>query len=257
MVNNMKQLIYYSSLSIFLLLSFNANSSECGVMQLKTNRSSGITVTANKCTEQSYVSMGTVFNLSSKGRLWLSSNPQEGADTEFQMICQNRSKNDFRLEFSDLASPWLSQESLKNCTGWVKNRLQCDGSNGEKNGVMCVLNITKVNKSNQLKRVQRTTSVKMRAITQLIRSEPVTVVIDKTKIIDTLTPEINLCKKLYQSDQMLTVNWAVQEAKAKNIKIMLSDKQSASKPLESCVKMVVETTSYPDFSEKTTFLTTF
>ena len=89
-VKNIKQLITFCFINLFLSISFNASGSECGVLKLQVNRSSGVSVKGNKCEELPNISRGTVFDISAKGRLWLKSNPAKPKKNEFQMICQNK-----------------------------------------------------------------------------------------------------------------------------------------------------------------------
>jgi len=248
-----KQIYIICFISVSLLFSGYVRASECGVMQLEKNRSSGVTVLANNCTEPPYISIGTVFSLSAKGRLWLKSNPSSFQDSEFQMICQNRTGNTLQLEFSEIFTPWLSQTKLNNCSGWINNKLSCEGPQGEKNGMYCVLSIIKPFVGNQSARVERTTSVKMRDINLLLQAQNKDVSIDKNKILESIKAEIKLCKKLNGITENSEASWSVLGTEVENLEI-----NSNNDPvLSECVETVITTFLYPVFSEKVIFKSTF
>jgi len=247
---NIKSSVCYLMVGVLFLMSYQANASECGVMQLQSNRSSGVSMENNDCQDQPYVSIGTVFDLSSKGRLWLKSNASKFKGSEFQMICQNRTMNSLRLEFSDMLLPWLSQSKLNNCTGWVDNKLSCDGINSEKGGILCALSFIKSNKSTKTKQVERTTSVKMRDIKSLLESKPV--ILDKQQILEAIKPELNLCKKINDTKQGLKVSWVVQEAVVSDIELTTSNKLN-KQVLSNCLEAVIRSTIYPKSTKEVLF----
>lgn len=251
---SVKQLMFFCFINLFLLISFNVSGSECGVLTLRANRSSGISIEANKCEQLPNISRGTIFDISAKGRLWLKSNPAKPKKNEFQMICQNKAGISALLEFSDELSPWLSQTKLSNCTGWVDNKLSCDSQNGEKSGVYCVLAYVKEVTGNRSKQIERTTSVKMRGI-KLLQSENTAVSSDKQKIPESIKQDLDLCKKLSGIKQDVKVAWTVgQNNEIKEIEVTPTEKLN---DLSECVKAVVTTSSYPTLSEKVTFNSIF
>ena len=247
---NIKRIICCLMTGVFFLMSYQANALECGVMQLQSNRSSGVSMEMNDCQDQPYVSIGTVFDLSPKGRLWLKSNTSKFKGSEFQMICQNRTMNSLRLEFSDMLLPWLSQSKLSNCTGWVDNKLSCDGINGEKGGVLCALSFIKSDKSTKTKQVERTTSVKMRDIKNLLKAK--SVILDKQQILEAIKPELKLCKKINDTKETMTVNWVVQEAVVSDIELTTSNKLD-KQVLFDCLEAVIRSAMYPKSTKEVLF----
>lgn len=244
-----KQFYILCFISVSLLFSGHVRASECGVMQLEKNRSSGVTMLSNNCTEPPYISIGTIFNLSAKGRLWLKSNSSSFQDSEFQMICQNRTGNTLQLEFSEIFTPWLSQTKLNNCTGWINNKLSCEGPQGEKNGVFCVLSIFKPFVGDQSAKVERTTSVKMRDINVLLQSQNKAVPIDKNTILESIKAEIQLCKKLNGITANSEASWSVLGTEVESLEI-----NSKNDPvLSECIETVITTFGYPAFSEEVIF----
>jgi len=250
-----KQHIFCFIYCLFVF-SFEANATECGVLQLQDNRSSGVSVTANKCQEAPYISLGSVFDLSTKGRLWLKSNPSQSANANFQVICQNRTNNTVQLEFSDILLPWLTQAKLKNCSGWVDNKLSCEGSMGEEKGIYCVLAFNK-SSSNDQKEPIRTTSVKMRGIGLSNNSDKSPINSDIKKILESIKPELVLCKNLNQISGKSKISWSVdQNSKSPQIDI-ISAKEVEDPLYSECLKTVITSFSYPKFSEKVTFNSDF
>ncbi len=243
--------------SLFLLLlTGHVNASECGVLQLQNNRSSGISVINNKCTESSDISIGTVFELSGKGRLWLKSIPSEFMRSAFQMICLNRTGNLLQLEFSDMLSPWLSQAKLNNCSGWIDNKLSCDGSMGKKKGLYCVLSFVQPLTGSQSKQIERTTSVKMRDIKKIIQIKGSFGTLDKQQMIAVIEPELRLCKKLYQATQGIKATWSVVAAEVTEISVNLTG-DTNNHVLSECVETVIKSFSFPGVSEKVVFNSAF
>lgn len=242
--------------NIILLNGINAGAEECGVIQIRQNRSSGISIKANECKELPYISMGTNFDLSAKGRLWVKSNPSAFLDSEFQMICQNRTESTIQLQFADTLPPWLSQAKLNNCSGWTDDKLSCEGQKGEKNGIYCVLTFYKSVPENKTYQIDRTTSVKMRSMESLQKSYANSIQSAKRQTIEAINPEISLCKKLNQINQVIKINWTVSNREVKGIDITLMNKQIEGGWSE-CFESVISTFSYPNFPEKVTFNTTF
>ncbi len=250
---NIRRLIRFCFINFLILFGFNVVASECGVFQLQNNRSSGISVKANKCSELPYISKGTVFDLAARGRLWLKSNSTELEGQGFQMICQNRTGQVIQLEFSDPLSPWLSLAKLKNCQGWTNNKLSCDGNNAEKKGVNCVFTFLKPALNNSAEQIQRTSSVKMRDLNQLVTS---VTHFDKPQLLESLKPELTLCKQVNEITQDIRVNWVVQMTKVKMFELM-SPKVQQNDALSGCIEAVIKTTTYPMFSRKESFDSVF
>ncbi len=172
------------------------------------------------------------------------------------MICQNRSAGVLQLHFSDTLPPWLSQSKLSNCSGWVDNKLSCDGQNGEQNGVFCVLTFYKSVPRNKTYKIDRTTSVKMRGMEGLQKSYTNSMQAAKKQTIEAIKPEINLCKNLNKIQQEININWTVLNREVKGIKVSLVNKQN-DEGWSECFESVISTFSYPSFPEKMTFNSIF
>ncbi len=245
-------LSFFYFISFLTLSGFNAVASECGVLQLQSNRSSGIRVKSNKCSELPYISVGTVFELAPQGRLWLKPTAPEHERLSFQMICQNRTEHLIQLEFSNPLSPWLSLAKLKNCSGWVDNKLSCDGNKGQKHGIYCVTAFLKPALSNSEK-TQRTSSVKMRTPTQGVGSN---LYFDKQKLLAALKPELQLCKQVNEISQDIRVNWIVQMTKVKMFQVIAPEMPNKY-GLSECMEAVVTAIPYPLFSRTVSFNSIF
>lgn len=239
-----------------LLISINGKALACGEFQLQSNRSSGVSVKSNECTDPSNISKGTVFDLSAKGRLWLKSNASENTSYEFQMICQNRTLQTVQLEFSDPLLPWLNVAKLNNCSGWLDNKLICDGNNGEKKGIYCALAFIKQVPRNKLVQIERTSSVKMRDVSQLFAEDKHYDSFDKQQLVETLVSELKLCKKLNDISQDISINWIVQMANVKTFKILTPGVKNDDY-FSGCIEGVITTTSYPRFSKEVSFDSVF
>ncbi len=239
-----------------ILFSFTASASDCGVLKLQNNRSSGVSVRANQCAEPPNIAIGTVFDLSAQGRLWLKASASKYSKHEFQMICQNRTGQTMSLEFSEPFLPWLSFTKMKNCSGWVDNKLSCEGHNGEQKGLYCVLAFIQPNIVNEAGQIERTSSVKMRDISRLFESEEKYKSFDKQKLVDTLVSELRLCKNLSNVDQEVRVEWIVQKAEVTKFNVLTAALQN-NMVFSECVKSVISTTPYPMFSREVSFNSVF
>jgi hypothetical protein len=248
-----KQLRRFCFISLLMLFGFNVGASECSAFQLQNNRSSGISVKSNKCSELPYISVGTIFDLAPQGRLWLKSSVSEHGEQDLLMICQNRTEQAIQLEFSDPSSPWLSFVKLKNCSGWIDNKLSCDGDNGEKQGIYCVTAFLKPVLKSVSEQTERTSSVKMRVPNQSIGSSSH---LDKQQLLEALKPELKLCKRLNEISQDIRVSWVVQMTMVKMFEVK-TPKISNKYGLSECMKSVVTAISYPMFSRVESFNSIF
>jgi|GEM_PF-1526167 len=251
-----KQILLFGFMGC-LLLSFNATAAECGVLQLQNNRSSGVSVSSNKCNKQSNISIGTVFDLSARGRLWLKSLETGYADHEFQMICQNRTAKTVQLAFTESFLPWLSIANLNNCSGWIDHKLSCDGNSGEKDGIHCVLAFIKPGERSKTEHIERTSSVKMRDVSQLFEADNSGYdAFDKQQFVETLVSELKLCKKLVGFSQDVSINWVVQMAEVKMLNVLTPWAQN-NETFSACIGAVISTTAYPRFSKEVSFKSVF
>lgn len=202
-----------------LLLSIGAGieayAAECGVVQYLENKSNGVEVAANTCKVKDYVAVGSLFNLMPGARLWIKSPLSPSVEKHFNAICQNRSSAAISIALDSAASPWIAPNGLKNCSGWVDNKLSCDGVNGEKNALYCV--IAEIEPSIYLaaSSMERTTSVTLRGIPRIKpRNETPAeqpIGFEKEHIITAMRPETELCRNVYQPDYRVKVEWIVDE----------------------------------------------
>ena len=258
-MSDTKRTLSIISYFICLLLGTNVSASECGVMMLQDNRSNGVTVKKNDCNEVPYISIGTIIDISTKGRLWLKSNQSPMIGSRFQLICQNQSSATLQLEFSDMLTPWLSQSKLTGCTGWINNKLSCAGNNGEKNGIYCVLAIEKPGsgKTKSPKQIERTTSIKMRGLNSSKKVENDSINLDRNTIIDAIKSDVMLCKQLYRSRSAINVSWNITpDAQINDINVVLNQGPKKDN-LTECVSAVIKTFNYPLYSEEIHFKHTF
>ncbi len=239
--------------SIFLLTDINVSASECGIFNFQENKSSGVFINENKCSELPYISRGTIVELLPKARLWLKSIPSEEDGSNFQMICQNRSESIIKLEFSEQQSPWLNLSKMNNCKGWVEDKLSCegDGDKDEKLGVYCVRALIKKSSGKSgSDPVERTTSIKLRGLKQSAG-------VDKNRIQKLLKPELKLCKKLNQVSQTMEIKWTVMpDNKVNEIQVNQTG-EIVNNGLSACAEAVVSAFMYPDFFKKEVFISSF
>ena len=249
---------YINGLSVFfsisiLLLSANASASECGVLRLQNNHSTGVNIKENKCNEQPYIAIGAVIDLAAKGRLWLKSNHSPAIGSEFQMICQNETGRLLELEFSDMSTPWLNQGKLNGCTGWVNKKLSCEAKMGERNGLYCVLAFSQSNASNKHKKMERSTSVKLRGKISSHQAVTAFSSAEKQQLFNTIEPEVALCKQLNQITTDIKVNWSVDNnAQVEGLNVSMIEPLN-NDYLSECVKAVINTIQYPDLNEAIQF----
>lgn len=198
---------------------------ECGQATLVKEGSVGANVTNNNCVETSRLKLGATVELPSGSRMWLKFDPIAGES--FQLICQNKSANPVSVEVTSTKAPWIKPQGLKDCDKWNGNKLSCDTAEGEKSSFFCAIASTK------LKAVKRspevTTSMKMRSL------KPMTL-LTKEEIIQSMKPEIELCKNLYNVSDALNMSWTISSAGI--IKDLNVNSQNTD--LVACVEGVVK-----------------
>lgn len=245
-----KQMIAFIIINV-LFISANASASECGVLRLQNNRSTGVNVKENKCNEHPYIAIGTIIDLAAKGRLWLKSNQSPVIGSEFQMICQNETGRPVELEFSDMLTPWLSQGKLNDCSGWVNKKLSCEVKMGERNGLYCVLAFFQPDVNNKLKQVERSTSVKLRGSISSLEFVNTFSSTEKQQLFNTIEPELDLCKQLNQITTDIKVSWSVdKDAEVKRVNVSI---EPLNDYLSECVKAVINTIQYPILTKAVEF----
>lgn len=245
-INSKKSINISWKVIMILFLMFPGTgiyASECGMMQFLAAKSSGVITQNNQCNDNRKVSLGTEFNMSSKARLWLKSLEDASSDSHFQVICQNQSVTSVKLSVSSIFVPWINPEGLNNCSGWVNNKLGCDDAQGNHNRFFCVIANIKNPSFEGARKIERTTSVKMRKI-DIGSSKPV----DFSTVIAAIEPEIELCRNLYQIRQPINVSWTVtRSGSATDIDAQLD---SLTNPqFSECVTSVISDFAYPGRSD--------
>lgn len=246
-----------SSLLWFLGAAVEAQAAveECGVVHFLENKSNGVEVLSNNCKAKGKVAVGSRFNLMPGARLWIKSPHSAGSEKQYHAICQNRSLASLSINLDNAASPWLSPKGLKNCNGWTDNKLSCDGENGEKNALYCVIAEIDPNVYLAANAVERTTSVNLRTpplLTPQIEAPSArAVTFEKENLITAMRPEAELCRNVYQPDHRVKVEWIVDEqGQVINVAPHLEgdvtqDEVVADKGFVDCVVDVVKYFPYP------------
>lgn len=226
------------SLVILGLTGLSAHASECSNIQYSDTKSQGVEVINDQCDRANEVGLGTVFKISGGGRLWIKSTPKPTTDSDFQIVCQSASDAPLEVTVSSLFLPWIIPNDLKNCSGWVDNKLKCDGINGDSNVLFCAIAAIKRAESADVRDLAMTTSVKMRTLSAYEEQLHI------DRLVAAMEPEIDLCRRVFQVKNKFTVSWIVDAAgKAKDIS--LSTMNSSDKRLSDCVEAVVQNFSYP------------
>lgn len=251
----LKYLVRIIVINILSLCSLSSYASDCGVLQVQINKSSGVSVKANKCKQLPDIALGTIFELSAKGRLWLKSRPSQSADSDFQMICQNRTSNMMQLEYSGNISPWLNLAKLGNCTGWVDNKLSCHGGRGEQNGFFCVLSFYKDRIEDVPKQIERTTSVIMREIKIKSATEIPPAQVEKMKVLQAIKADFKLCKKLTLVTQDVNTKWSVLGTEIQRVEVIPA--LNINDEFYECIETVIRAFPYPSYAEEELFSTTY
>jgi hypothetical protein len=244
---------------IFLLglcTGFEANAADCGVVHYVENKSNGVDVTSNKCGADNNVAVGSTFNLMPGARLWIKSPLNPEIEKHYHAICQNRSPASIAIGVDEAALPWISPKGLKNCSGWIDNKLHCDGENGEQNALYCV--IAEIAPSFYLasNAVERTTSVTMRSLKPTKPHEQAKAAqspagFDQAQIVAAMRPETELCRTVYQPGGRVKIEWVVDtNGQAANLSPQMEPANAdnaggADKGFIDCVTDVVKSFPYP------------
>lgn len=233
---------------VILSLSFIAqtvSATECGVMQFKADKSRGVQVLKNNCQNNRGVSLGTDFKLLPGARLWLKSGANTDAGRHFEVICQNRSQTPVSINVSTMFIPWIDPTGLNNCSGWIDNKLICDDLQGNHQRFYCVIAAIAEPDYSTTRTIERTTSVKLRKINPGSQ-QPVTMQV----VAPALTPEIELCRDLYEMTLPVTVKWFF-DTSGHVLEADVDFENFDKQPLfADCVQTVVKTFAYPLISQR-------
>jgi hypothetical protein len=146
----------------------------------------------------------------------------------FQLICQNKSADKVSVNISSTVTPWIKPQGLQSCEAWKSNKLTCNSSSGEKNSFFCAIASAKLEKMAAVP--EATTSVKMRSLNNLF---PAPVYVDN--IVETIKPDILLCKKLYDVTELVDMSWKITSGDITDLTV-----NSTNKDLVDCVESVVK-----------------
>jgi hypothetical protein len=231
MSSKMNQRITYLMNIGLLISSFTAYdvaaSTECGQAKLVQAGSTGVNVMNNTCAESSRITLGSTLELSAGSRMWLKFDTNAKGES-FQLICQNKSADKVSVNISSTVTPWIKPQGLQNCETWKSNKLSCNSSSGEKNSFFCAIASAKLEKVAAVP--EATTSVKMRGIPGL--PSPIIYV---DNIVETIEPDILLCKKLYDVTEPLEMSWKIASGDITDLTV-----NSTHKDLVDCVEGVVK-----------------
>ncbi len=240
------------SVSIICGLStgtFAVQASECGVLKLQKNRSPGTAIVNNSCNESALLAEETLLQLPAESRLWLESIESSSSTENTQIICQNKSSQSVDIKVNSALSPWISPEGLAQCSQWSNGRLECHASNSDKNNLFCAS--ASIKKPPTLSKPEQKTSLSMRGLKSSIAKA--TTPAEQQQIlnqwINYLKPEIDLCRKIYQISQPITLSWKIKasgEITETSVKETLTDKQFAD-----CAIEVIQNFEFPTFNKDT------
>ena len=224
-------------LVLMALLSSIVQAGECGLMQLMENKSRGIDGLSGDCAKPSGLTVGDSIALTPKGRVWLKV-AKTATASGFQMICQNRSEKIVNIKITQAVLPWLAPQGLGECQVLGEKKLNCKSAEGKGGAFVCAIAALKSPTSGKTKKIERTSSVKMRSIFALqakIQS------VDTKEIISQIKPEVELCRSLYPTDAPINVSWIVgDDARAKSFSIELTG-DNLHQELSDCIESVVIT----------------
>ncbi|MDC9729523.1 MAG: hypothetical protein PSN04_09410 [Methyloprofundus sp.] len=254
MVTKLKTIITASAVALILQSNF-LFAAECNFIRLLKNKSPGTDVLKSNCSKENTLSISNQLLIVAGGRIWMESGESE-ASLKQQLICQNRSSQSIQLKVTDLQSPWVSTENLKDCNTWVNNRLICDVAAGEK--FFCMTAELKIPPQKNQKQ-ERTTSVSMRSLAEANESKDLTLSLSNEEIyiksaIREMQAEVNLCRELYNSKMPIEIFW---EVKAPNRVSDVSVLTEENTELGSCIKDIITNYQYPEIKQAISFVHEF
>lgn len=223
---------------ILVLGGLDVLASECSNIQYLDTKSQGVEVLNDRCAKGNEVGLGTVFKLSQDSRLWIRSLPNPESDTNFQLVCQNGSSATLEVTVSSLFVPWITPTDLKNCSGWVNNKLKCGGVHGDSNVFFCAVAAIKRSETVGSEQLAISTSVKMRNYSADEQQAGI------DEIFEAIEPEVGLCRNLFQVDGKITVHWTV-DSLGRAEAVTLSSMGYERGRFSDCVKAVFKGYRYP------------
>jgi hypothetical protein len=231
----------------FLSVDVFAAASGCVALTMQKDRSPGASILSNDCYELSNLSLGSVMQMNGGARLWLKSNSAAQTDSSFQIICQNKSSDLLQIEVSSAFIPWIKPKNIAHCNDWVGDRLTCNDANSGSPILYCAIAMIKNLSVNN--DIERKTSVTMRGIDAQGDLKP----LDQSesqqleKIIDFIKPEIDLCRKVFQTDQAVSITWTI----STNGQVLnaYGHEERGENHFAGCALEAVEHFNFPSFSK--------
>ncbi len=228
------------------LASDNLQATECGIFKIQKNRSSGTSVINNNCANANELSLQATLEIQGNTRVWLESLSAFQDADNLLIICQNRSLQSINIQINSPLSPWINLKGAGLCDSWVNQRLECREANTNTGILFCAA--TQINTASENETtMQRRSSITLRGLTQnknntvsLDERQPE---INKWKI--SLKPEIDLCRKVFQVNQPITLSWKIKAAGgATDTKIA---ENGIDDQFAECTTEVIENFGFPSF----------
>ena len=200
--------------STMVMLSMTAlagpvQAGSCIALTVQKDRSPGATVVANECRDDENLALGSVVQMNGGARLWLKSQAEARSDSNFQVICQNKSIDQLQIEVVSPFLPWIKPKNVDQCGSWAGDRLSCNDAVSGMPILFCA--IARIRNLEYDNVIQRKTSVTMRGVVGQsgALSAGAGESADLEKIIDSLRPEVDLCKKVFQSQAAIALSWTI------------------------------------------------
>lgn len=200
-------LVYLPAIAL-LLIAISVEASDCGILKIQKNRSSGTVVMNNQCNANDELSLQSILKLPGNGRLWL----ETVSDTteNHWIICQNRSALPINILVQNPSSPWIVPAIEEHCEDWVNQRLGCYEAGTQSEILFCA--ITQINRVTDQPVMQRTSSLAIRGLSKYVtrNMDEQHPAIKKWKA--ALTPEIDLCRKAFRMNDSFALRWFINTA---------------------------------------------
>ena len=161
----------------------------------------GVTITNNDCLNSSNLALDSLVEIQAGTRLWLESLGNNQDTENVQLICQNESTLPMNIKLSSASFPWIELVGLMHCNPWIDNRLTCKQADNKTPALLCAIARTSNNSQNGGAQNNKT-SVTMRGIGKSISVQSTD---DLNKWIDIAKPSIDLCRKMLNSMQPITL----------------------------------------------------
>ena len=215
---------------------------DCSLLQLQPHRSLGAAITHNTCPTANGLSLASVIELQAGTRIWLESVAKPKDSEGFQLICLNKSSVAQKLKITSPDLPWLSSLNPQDCSAWSANRMVCKHPDKQHEVLLCA--ITPKPSPDNIRTVQPKTSVTVRGIGKLRQAHRQE---QQSLWSNLVVPGINLCRKLLNTNQAITLSWTIDAAgTASKVAIVGSniDQQFSACALEALGQIAFPTVSH-------------